>query len=102
MGPNDLDYLLVKKLSSGQRSRVALARLLITTACLWILDEPFTSLDDSMAMMPAMKLSDFSEVEIGTRISKSGNAMPQSGDYQSEIVRTTPGTWKIVELVIKM
>ncbi len=47
MGLNDLDYQLVKKLSSGQRRRVALARLLITKACLWILDEPFTSLDDS-------------------------------------------------------
>lgn len=32
-------------LSAGQRRRVALARLLTTSASLWILDEPFTSLD---------------------------------------------------------
>ena len=32
-------------LSAGQKRRLALARLLITRSQLWILDEPFTSLD---------------------------------------------------------
>ena len=32
-------------LSAGQKRRLALARLLATEAALWILDEPFTSLD---------------------------------------------------------
>jgi len=36
----------VRKLSSGQRRRVALSRLLISEARLWLVDEPFTSLDD--------------------------------------------------------
>lgn len=35
------------KLSSGQRRRVALSRLMCMDASLWILDEPFTSIDDS-------------------------------------------------------
>lgn len=34
-----------KHLSQGQKRRVALARLLVNDAPLWILDEPFTALD---------------------------------------------------------
>ncbi len=41
----------VGSLSAGQKRRLALARLLATDALLWILDEPFTSLDKaSMAL----------------------------------------------------
>lgn len=40
------------------------------------------TLDDSMAMTPAMTLSRFEKVVIGARISKSGNATPQSGDLE--------------------
>jgi cytochrome c-type biogenesis protein CcmH len=39
-------------------------------------------LDDSMAPTPMAHLSDFSQVIVGARISKSGNPMPQSGDLQ--------------------
>ena len=37
-------------------------------------------LDDSMAMMPNMKLSNFNEVSVLARISRSGTAVPQTGD----------------------
>jgi cytochrome c-type biogenesis protein CcmH len=40
------------------------------------------SLDDSIAMAPAMKLSSFPRVIVTARISKSGNAAPQAGDLQ--------------------
>ncbi len=35
----------VAELSQGQKQRVALARLLLSEAQLWILDEPFTAID---------------------------------------------------------
>lgn len=35
----------VRNLSAGQKRRLALGRLLVTESELWILDEPFTSLD---------------------------------------------------------
>jgi len=45
----------VGSLSAGQKRRLALARLLATEATLWILDEPFTSLDKaSMAMFSSV------------------------------------------------
>jgi len=46
---------LVRNLSAGQRRRLALSRLMVTDSLLWILDEPFTSLDKkSMASFESM------------------------------------------------
>ncbi len=44
-GISGLANIPVQHLSAGQTKRVALARLLITFAPLWLLDEPATSLD---------------------------------------------------------
>ncbi len=41
----DYETLPCRKLSAGQRRRVALARLLLSDARVWVLDEPFTALD---------------------------------------------------------
>lgn len=46
-------------------------------------DLPLTfTLDDSMAIMPNMKLSSASRIVVGARISKTGNATPSSGDLE--------------------
>lgn len=39
--------VLCHQLSAGQARRVALARLYVTQAAIWILDEPFTAIDKS-------------------------------------------------------
>lgn len=43
--PVECEEVPCRRLSAGQQRRVALARLLLTEARLWILDEPFTALD---------------------------------------------------------
>ena len=57
-------------------------------------------LDDSKAMIPTRKLSNFEKVKIGARISRSGNAIPQSGDLTAEPVVVDTGEQETVSLVI--
>lgn len=45
MGLRGREHLPTKVLSQGQRRRVALARMLVSKARLWILDEPLAALD---------------------------------------------------------
>ncbi|MGN6520964.1 MAG: tetratricopeptide repeat protein [Dokdonella sp.] len=62
------------------------------------------TLDESNGMLPNLKLSMFTQVVIGARVSKSGNAMPQSGDLQvlsapTDVHRTEPVALVIDEVV---
>jgi cytochrome c-type biogenesis protein CcmH len=57
------------------------------------------TLNDSMAMQPQMKLSGFDKVIVVSRISKSGEAMPQAGDFEGLSSVVKPGT-KGVNVVI--
>ena len=45
-----------KVLSQGQKRRVALARLWLSTRPLWLLDEPFTSLDTASTAVVTQRL----------------------------------------------
>jgi len=51
-------------------------------------------LDDSMAMIPSRRLSQFDRVVIEARISRSGQATPTAGDLYvtSPVLRPAPGT----------
>lgn len=70
----------------GPRMPLAVARLSP--------DTPFpvnVTLNDNMAMTPAMRLSQFPNVQISARFSQSGTVTPGSGDYQvSSPVQVTP------------
>ena len=52
-------------------------------------------LDQSMSMMPGMSLADYSDVVVGARVSKSGNATPQSGDLEGMSDTVNVGTTDI-------
>lgn len=49
-------------------------------------------LDDSMSMMPDVKLSGFPMVVVGARISKNGSATPAAGDFEGLTAAVRPGT----------
>jgi heme exporter protein A len=52
IGLGGREELPTQVLSQGQKRRVALARLLLSDAALWVLDEPFTALDvDAVAQL---------------------------------------------------
>ena len=48
-------------------------------------------LDDSTSLLPQSPLSGLHQVLVGARISRTGQAMPQSGDLQAEPVTATAG-----------
>jgi cytochrome c-type biogenesis protein CcmH len=64
-------------------------------------DLPLTfALDDSMAMAPQMKMSNFKQVVLGVLVSKSGAAKKQSGDLVSAPTPVNVGA-SDVDLVIR-
>jgi len=53
-------------------------------------------LDDNAAMSPTAKLSEAKEVVIVARVSRSGQAQAQPGDFEGSSARTRPGTSGVV------
>ena len=58
------------------------------------------TLDDSLAMMPAMRISNFQEVTVGARVSKSGNPAATSGDLAGEVSPVPVQGAGLVEVLI--
>ena len=52
-GVRGRDQQLVRHLSQGQKRRVALSRLALSAAQLWVLDEPFVAMDEAGVRMLA-------------------------------------------------
>lgn len=75
-GPDDTVFIFARA-PGGSRMPLAILKRKVSD-----LPMDFT-LDDSLAMSPAAKLSGAPQVVVGARISKSGNAMPGPGDYQT-------------------
>ncbi len=70
----DDTLFIYARVPDGPRVPVALARHRASELPIAV------RLDDSMAMLPQLKLSNFADVEVVARISKSGQAAQQSGD----------------------
>ncbi len=75
LSPNDVLFVYAKA-ASGPPMPLAIQRMSASKLPVTV------TLTDGMGMLPSMQLSKFKQVVIGARISKSGNALPQSGDLQ--------------------
>lgn len=75
--PGDTVFIYAQALT-GARVPLALARATAAQLPLQV------TLDDSMAMAPAFNLSTAAQVRVNARISRTGEAMPSSGDLFGE------------------
>lgn len=75
VSPEDTVFVFARA-AEGSRMPVAILRKQVK-------DLPFDFvLTDAMAMSPQQSLSTVQQVVVGARVSRSGNAMPQAGDWQ--------------------
>jgi cytochrome c-type biogenesis protein CcmH len=93
--PAGLTLFIVAKSVNSPGPPVAILR---TTTDAWPVH---FRLDDSQAMMPQRKLSTAGPVTIEARTSKSGQAMPERGDFQGVTTQLDPAAGKPIRIVIE-
>lgn len=91
--PDEALFVYARALQ-GPKMPLAAARMQVKDLPLTVL------LDDSGAMMPSMKISNFEQVVVGARVSRSGGAITQSGDLKGEVAPVEVGADNVVEIVI--
>jgi len=89
--PNDLVFIYAKALR-GPPMPLAAVRKQVKDLPLEIV------LDDSMAMMPQMRLSAFADVKVGARVSLTGTPQAQVGDLFAEKSPVKKGDHIILEI----
>jgi cytochrome c-type biogenesis protein CcmH len=83
--PEDTVFIFARP-AAGSRMPLAIIRKQVK-------DLPFRfELNDSMAMSPQSRISAFSQVVVGARVSKSGTAVPEAGDLQGQSQPVAVGT----------
>lgn len=83
-GAEDAVFIFARA-AAGPRMPLAIAKVKVR-------DLPYHfELDDGMAMMPELKISGFSEIVVGARVSKSGSATPAKGDLEGVGPVVKPG-----------
>lgn len=87
--PLDTVFIFARA-AQGERTPLAVLRKQVK-------DLPFRfTLDDSLAMSPQNKLSGAAQVIVSARVSKSGNALPQPGDFSGQAAPTGLGNSAVV------
>jgi cytochrome c-type biogenesis protein CcmH len=93
VGAADVLFVFARA-AQGPRMPLAIQRLAAASLPVTV------TLDDSTSMMPALKLSTVPQVVVGARISKSGQATPQSGDFEVLSVPIANTHADVVQLTI--
>ena len=90
--PDDTVFIFARP-AEGPRMPLAVMRKRVRD-----LPTAFT-LDDSMAMTPAAKLSNHAQVVVGARVSRSGNPAVQPGDLEGLSTQVRPGATGIAVVI---